>query len=446
MKKLASIKMPLSPEDSAKAAVLVEEGRSYRYVAEWDLNMYHFVRYHTLLFISKGTTAASISIASDEPGTCAGETDGTGMAALVEPSLPVRGISGCFSVTIVQDNGAVIAGETLTAAIPVEGIVTTLVVGTRTLGSETDGVIGRPSTAACSKCAAGDKIVITVASIAALEIDELKAPGELMTASFMSCNRAFLSFVAMGTIITKMATPQQKAFCVLKFESCKSVITVQRAFLRQFNCDPPNANNIHQWHNQLATTGCLCKGKSVGRPRVSEENVQRVLDAFVRSPNKSVRKASRELALPVMTINFKNAQYWKFRKSKDVLDLTTQGPDGTSSLLRAAVNCGGWIQWILNKYTRSANELIFGNLPVKFPFLGTNKILIPLLHTVQIPGYLKSLLYLNNYDRLFNSVKFNLPPKKSVSIISYAEIALSFAQQLENTYTSTTIRFVQSGH
>ncbi|PSN44771.1 hypothetical protein C0J52_05592 [Blattella germanica] len=32
--KLASIKMPLSPEDSAKAAVLDEEGRSYRYVAE----------------------------------------------------------------------------------------------------------------------------------------------------------------------------------------------------------------------------------------------------------------------------------------------------------------------------------------------------------------------------------------------------------------------------
>ncbi|PSN47453.1 hypothetical protein C0J52_01935 [Blattella germanica] len=56
-----------------------------------------------------------------------------------------------------------------------------------------------------------------------------------------------------------MATPQQKAFCVLKFESCKSVITVQRVFRRQFNCDPPNANIIRRWHNLLATTGCLCK-------------------------------------------------------------------------------------------------------------------------------------------------------------------------------------------
>ncbi|PSN44358.1 hypothetical protein C0J52_19621, partial [Blattella germanica] len=64
----------------------------------------------------------------------------------------------------------------------------------------------------------------------------------------------------------------------------------------------PNANNIRRWHNQLPTTGCLCIGKSVGRPRVSEENVQRVRDAFVRSPKKSVRKASRELTMPVMTV------------------------------------------------------------------------------------------------------------------------------------------------
>ncbi|KAJ4447420.1 hypothetical protein ANN_09427 [Periplaneta americana] len=32
----------------------------------------------------------------------------------------------------------------------------------------------------------------------------------------------------------------------------------------------------------------------------SEENVQRVQDSFLRSPKKSVRKASRELAMPVM--------------------------------------------------------------------------------------------------------------------------------------------------
>ncbi|PSN34754.1 hypothetical protein C0J52_22946, partial [Blattella germanica] len=90
-----------------------------------------------------------------------------------------------------------------------------------------------------------------------------------------------------------------ESFFVLKFESCKSVITVLRAFRRQFNCDPSNANIIRQWHNKLATTGCLCKGKSVGRHRVSEENVR---DAFVRSPKESIRKDNRELAMPVMTV------------------------------------------------------------------------------------------------------------------------------------------------
>ncbi|KAJ4427985.1 hypothetical protein ANN_23998 [Periplaneta americana] len=63
-------------------------------------------------------------------------------------------------------------------------------------------------------------------------------------------DRAFLSFVSLAAIITKMSTPQQKAFCVLKFESCKSVVTVQP---RQFNRDPPNVNNIRRWHNHLAT-------------------------------------------------------------------------------------------------------------------------------------------------------------------------------------------------
>ena len=112
----------------------------------------------------------------------------------------------------------------------------------------------------------------------------------------------FLCFVFLVTIITKIAAPQQKAFFVLQFESCKSVATVQRAFRRQFNRDPPNANDIRRWHNQFATTGCLCKGKSVGRPSVSEENVQRVRDSFLRSPKKSVRKASCELGMPVMTV------------------------------------------------------------------------------------------------------------------------------------------------
>jgi len=52
----------------------------------------------------------------------------------------------------------------------------------------------------------------------------------------------------------------------------------------------------------LEQIGCLCKGKSSGRPRVSEENVRRIQDSFERSPRKSTRRASRELGIPQPTV------------------------------------------------------------------------------------------------------------------------------------------------
>ena len=84
-----------------------------------------------------------------------------------------------------------------------------------------------------------------------------------------------------------MATPEQKAFCVLQFVKHESVVSVQRAFQRQFNSDPPSSNSIRRWYQQFQTTGCLCKGKSAGRSRVSEDSVERVRQSFLRSPKKS---------------------------------------------------------------------------------------------------------------------------------------------------------------
>ena len=43
---------------------------------------------------------------------------------------------------------------------------------------------------------------------------------------------------------------------------------------------PPSPNSIRRWYQQLQTTGCLCKGKSAGRPRVSEESLERVRYSF----------------------------------------------------------------------------------------------------------------------------------------------------------------------
>lgn len=99
-----------------------------------------------------------------------------------------------------------------------------------------------------------------------------------------------------------MATSEQKAFCVLQFAKTESVVTVQRAFRIKFGCDPPSDNNIRRWFHQFEDTGCLCKRKSTGRPRVSEEDVERVRESFTRSPKKSVRKAGRELEIAKSTV------------------------------------------------------------------------------------------------------------------------------------------------
>ena len=75
-------------------------------------------------------------------------------------------------------------------------------------------------------------------------------------------------------LVFKMASQQEMAFCVLGFEVSRSVITVQRDFRARFRKDSPHRNNITRWYRQFVETGCLCKGKSPGRPRVSDDNTE----------------------------------------------------------------------------------------------------------------------------------------------------------------------------
>ena len=105
----------------------------------------------------------------------------------------------------------------------------------------------------------------------------------------------------LEALVSKMATREQKAFCVLQFAKTESVNRVQHAFRIKFHCNSPSVN-IRRWYHQIEDTRCLCKGKNSGRPSMIEERVERVSDAFARSPKKSVRRASRELAIPVMFV------------------------------------------------------------------------------------------------------------------------------------------------
>ena len=113
---------------------------------------------------------------------------------------------------------------------------------------------------------------------------------------------AFHAYCGAVGLVSKMVPQQEKAFCVLRFEASRSVITVQREFRARFRKDAPQRKNIIRWYRQFVETGCLCKGKSSGRPRVSDDNVERVHEAFQRSPRKSLARANRELDLPKITV------------------------------------------------------------------------------------------------------------------------------------------------
>ena len=95
---------------------------------------------------------------------------------------------------------------------------------------------------------------------------------------------------------------QHKIFCVRDFIKTQLATAVQRAFRLRFNIQPPTRKSICRWNHQFEQIGCLCKGKSSGRPRVSEENVRRIQESFQRSPRNSTRRASRELGIPQPTV------------------------------------------------------------------------------------------------------------------------------------------------
>lgn len=105
-----------------------------------------------------------------------------------------------------------------------------------------------------------------------------------------------------------MWTPQQKAFCVLSLAEHKSIIRVQRLFRRQYNLRPreavPTYVSIMKWDRQLRETGSLLSnaGKHSKR-KVSDENVERIREAFQRSPRKSIRRASVQLNIPPTTVH-----------------------------------------------------------------------------------------------------------------------------------------------
>ncbi|PSN44276.1 hypothetical protein C0J52_19636 [Blattella germanica] len=101
----------------------------------------------------------------------------------------------------------------------------------------------------------------------------------------------------MNVSTGKMTKVQEQVQCVLWLAELQSVTSVQLRFRTRYGCHPPTRKSIRLWDNKLRTTGNLLRVKSSGKPRTSDEKVDRIREAFQRSPRKSVRVASLQLQI-----------------------------------------------------------------------------------------------------------------------------------------------------
>ena len=101
----------------------------------------------------------------------------------------------------------------------------------------------------------------------------------------------------------KITTPQEKAQCVSWFIETKSDVQTQRNYRSKYGRDPPSRPSIRLWHKKFMETGTVFDTRRSGRPRTSEENIERVRQAFQRSSMKSIRTAARQFELPRSTVH-----------------------------------------------------------------------------------------------------------------------------------------------
>jgi hypothetical protein len=104
------------------------------------------------------------------------------------------------------------------------------------------------------------------------------------------------------TSYLKIATVQEKATCVLWFFDRKSVIKMRRYYRTEYGKALPSDNAIRRWLKQFQETGSVLHRKGARRPSTSQEDVDRIQEAFARSPQTLTRRASLQLGIPQTTV------------------------------------------------------------------------------------------------------------------------------------------------
>ncbi|KAJ4441313.1 hypothetical protein ANN_11167 [Periplaneta americana] len=88
-----------------------------------------------------------------------------------------------------------------------------------------------------------------------------------------------------------MTTPVEKAQHVWWYAECKSPITVQQQFRRQYRTNLPSKSTIMRWARNFQQTGSVKDLIRNGRSVVTQQTVDNVQIALQRSPQKSIRPA-----------------------------------------------------------------------------------------------------------------------------------------------------------
>ena len=113
-----------------------------------------------------------------------------------------------------------------------------------------------------------------------------------------------------------MTTLQEKAQCVSWFIETKSDVQTQQNYRSKYGRDQPSRPSICLWHKKFMETGTVFDTRRSGQPRTSEENIERVRQAFQRSPMISIRTAARQLELPRSTVHkvlLKNLRLYAYK-------------------------------------------------------------------------------------------------------------------------------------
>jgi hypothetical protein len=77
---------------------------------------------------------------------------------------------------------------------------------------------------------------------------------------------------------------------------------MQRRYITQYGKDPPSDIAIQPWLKQFQETGNVLHRRGAGRQSTSQQAVDRIQEAFSRSPQKSTRRASLQLGIPQTTV------------------------------------------------------------------------------------------------------------------------------------------------